>query len=127
MRIETWLPQYLPLLQQAAARYDLDWRLLAGIAMTESSGDPTAIGPLLRDGQQAEGLMQFLPSTFYGTAGADASPQQVAEAGGYGVDGDRDGRVTPLYAADAIFSAAHYLAALGAHQDLATALQRYSG
>ena len=44
-RIETVLPQYQRLFQEAAADYNLDWRLLAAQAYQESMWDPEAVSP----------------------------------------------------------------------------------
>ena len=39
------LPRYRPMLERAAAKYDLDWRLLAAVAYQESHWNPHAVSP----------------------------------------------------------------------------------
>lgn len=79
----------------AAAEYELPWTLLAGIGMAETNH-----GRLKATSSAgAQGLMQFLPSTF----------------AHFGVDGDGDGRSVITSDADSIFSAANYLTASGVH------------
>jgi len=79
------------LCRQAAEHYGIPHEILMAIAYRETGGsfDPTAFNGTTG----ATGLMQFLPSTW--------------EA--YKVDGDGDGDINILNAADAIFSAANYL------------------
>lgn len=43
--IETRLPKYLPLFEQAAIENDVDWRLIAAMGYQESHWDPDAISP----------------------------------------------------------------------------------
>ncbi len=50
---------YQAMFQHVGAQYNMNWRLLASIAYSESSLNPTAVG---KDGEQ--GLMQILPSTW---------------------------------------------------------------
>lgn len=56
------LEQYAPLFDSAASQYGVDPHLLRAIALTESSGNPNAVGPPTKYGQ-AQGLMQLLPDT----------------------------------------------------------------
>lgn len=44
-RIDSLLPRFRPLFEEAAAEYDLDWTLLAAQAYQESHWDPTARSP----------------------------------------------------------------------------------
>ncbi|MBD2782670.1 lytic transglycosylase domain-containing protein [Xenorhabdus szentirmaii] len=63
-------------------KYGLNPGLLYGIAMTESSGDPNAIGKQTRFGK-AKGMFQFMPDTAaqYGLKGDDIfDPYKAAEA-----------------------------------------------
>lgn len=55
---ETRLPQYRDDFEKAAAKYGLDWRLLAAIAYQESHWDPTAISPT-----GVRGIMQLTNAT----------------------------------------------------------------
>lgn len=64
-------PNYGPLFQTAGQMYDIDPLLLQSIAQHEDpTGNPNARGPLITSGpaagQQAVGVMQFLPSTAAG-------------------------------------------------------------
>jgi membrane-bound lytic murein transglycosylase F len=43
--IETRLPRYQELFEKAAAKYDVDWRLIAAMGYQESHWDPDAISP----------------------------------------------------------------------------------
>lgn len=52
------LPRYRAWFQQAAAKYGLDWRLLAAIGFQESHWDPTAASP-----NGAEGVMMLTAET----------------------------------------------------------------
>jgi Transglycosylase SLT domain len=95
-------PQYLRLYERAAQRYGLDWAVLAAIGKVECDHgrdtDPSCTVEGAVNGAGAGGPMQFLASTW----------------SVYGVDGDGDGRADRWDAADAIFSAANYLAHSGA-------------
>jgi hypothetical protein len=107
-------PLYLELYQRAAARYRLDWAILAGIGKVECDHgrDPapscTRAGAVNSAG--AGGPMQFLASTWseYGVA-----------AGGYG----QPDRWNP---ADAIDGAANYLRASGAPRNYRRAIFAYN-
>ena len=87
-------PPVLTLYQQAAAAYGLPWPLLAGIGMEETNHGRNNT----TSSAGAKGLMQFMPATF----------------AAYGVDGNHDGHIDITNDADSIYSAAHYLTALGA-------------
>jgi hypothetical protein len=87
-------PSYLELINRWAGRYGIDWAVLAGVLKVECDfGRNCRTSPT-----GAEGPAQFEPDTWTT----------------YGVDGDGDGRRDPLDSADAVASAANYLAALGA-------------
>lgn len=63
-RIQNRLPQYQQLIQEAAKKYSLDWRLLAAVAYQESYWDPKRVSPtgvrglmmLARDTAEALGV-----------------------------------------------------------------------
>lgn len=64
-------PNYGPLFQTAGQMYDIDPLLLQSIAQHEDpTGNPNALGPVITGGpaagQQAVGVMQFLPTTAAG-------------------------------------------------------------
>jgi hypothetical protein len=106
--------EYLRIYQQAAARYGLDWSILAGIGKVECDHgrdpDPSCTREGAVNSAGAGGPMQFLSSTW----------------SRYGVDGDGDGRIDRWGPADAIFAAARYLRASGAPADYAKALFAYN-
>lgn len=86
---------YLALYQSAASYCPgLSWTILAAIGQVES-GHGRNIGPSYAG---AMGPMQFMPATF----------------AAYAIDGNKDGSVSILDPADAIYSAANYLCANGA-------------
>lgn len=107
-------PAYLRLYIAAAARYGLDWTVLAGIGKVECDHgrdpDPscTRVGAVNAAG--AGGPAQFLASTWRE----------------YGVDGNGDGLIDRWNPADAVFSMANYLRASGAPQDYPRALFAYN-
>jgi hypothetical protein len=99
-------PFLLPIYQAAGIEYGVPWQLLAAINAVE-----TDYGRNLRvSSAGAVGWMQFLPSTF----------------AQYGVDGNGDGSADPYSPVDAIFSAANYLRAAGAGEDLGAAVFAYN-
>ncbi len=103
---------YLRLYREAARPPGLPWNVLAAIGDIESDHgrDPADCVP---NAAGAAGPMQFLPATW----------------AAYGIDGDGDGRADRCDPADAIPSAADYLAAHGATKGgkhLERALGRYN-
>jgi hypothetical protein len=107
-------PEYLRLYRQAAARYYLDWAILAGIGKVECDHgrdpDPACMREGAVNSAGAGGPAQFLESTW----------RQ------YGVDGDGDGVADRWNPADAIFSMANYLHASGAPGDYRRAIFTYN-
>jgi hypothetical protein len=107
-------PLYLHLYEQAAARYGLQWAVLAGIGKVEcdhgrdSSPSCTVEGAVNQAG--AGGPMQFLASTW----------------ATYGVDADGDGRSDRWDPADAIYAAARFLRACGAPSEYRRAILAYN-
>jgi hypothetical protein len=105
---------YLGLYEQAAARYGLDWAILAGIGKVECDHGRDADPACAREGATnsagAGGPMQFIAQTW----------------AQYGVDGDGDGRVDRWDAADAIYGAANYLRHAGAPGDYRSAIFAYN-
>ncbi len=107
-------PEYLRLYLRAAARYGLDWAILAGIGKVECDHgrDPapscTLEGAVNSAG--AGGPMQFLASTW----------------ARYGVDAEGDGPPDRWNPADAIFGAARYLRASGAPGNYRVAIYAYN-
>jgi hypothetical protein len=107
-------PLYLSLYQRAAARYGLDWAILAGIGKVECDHgrdpDPSCTQEGAVNSAGAGGPMQFLASTW----------------GKYGVDAEGDGAPDRWSPGDAIFSAANYLRASGAPDAYRRAIYAYN-
>jgi hypothetical protein len=107
-------PEYLRLYLRAAARYGLDWAILAGIGKVECDHGRDPSPSCTREGAVnsagAGGPMQFLASTW-------------AE---YGVDAESAGPPDRWNPADAIFAAANYLRAAGAPSDYRAAIYAYN-
>ena len=98
--------QLLGLWQGAGAEYGVPWQVLAAINKVESNFGRN-MGP---SSAGAVGWMQFMPSSWMA----------------WGVDASGDGVADPWNAADAIYSAARYLAAAGAPNDLYRAVFAYN-
>jgi murein DD-endopeptidase MepM/ murein hydrolase activator NlpD len=98
--------QLLGLWQGAGAQYGVPWQVLAAINKVESDFGRN-MGPSTAG---AVGWMQFMPATWLE----------------YGIDASGDGVADPWNAADAIYSAARYLAASGAATDLYGAVFSYN-
>lgn len=107
-------PDYLALYQAAGARYGLPWELLAAVGKVECDHgrlpDPACTVEGAENEAGAGGPLQFLASTW----------------ALYGVDADGDGRASRWSPADAVFSAANYLRASGAPNDVRGALFAYN-
>ena len=98
--------QLLGLWQGAGAEYDVPWQVLAAINKVESNFGRN-MGP---SSAGAIGWMQFMPATW----------------SAYGIDANGDGIADPWNPADAIYSAARYLAANGAASNLYDAVYQYN-
>jgi hypothetical protein len=107
-------PEYLHLYLQAAARYGLDWAILAGIGKVECDHgrdpDPSCTQQGAVNSAGAGGPMQFLASTW----------------AQYGVDAEGDGPPDRWNPADAIYGAANYLRASGAPGNYREAIYAYN-
>jgi len=103
-------PGLLPEFRAAGEAHGVPWSVLCAIGWVESRFDPGAVGPPNRTGELAQGMMQFLPSTWRR----------------WGVDADGDGVASPFSPVDAIWSAARYLEACGARSDLYGAIFSYN-
>src|SRR5213596_1372746 len=125
---------YLVLYQQAAARFGIDWAVLAAIGKVECDhGRSRAAGcnpPGTVNGKGATGPMQFIGSTWLaGTAPMSVpaiGPPTTSTADGYATDGDGDGFANVWDPADAIAGAARLLRADGAPRDYRGALYAYN-
>jgi hypothetical protein len=99
-------PFLLPIYQAAGIQYQVPWQVLAAINEIE-----TDFGRNLSvSSAGAVGWMQFMPSTWKR----------------WGVDANGDGVADPYNPVDAIFSAARYLHAAGASQNLSRAIFAYN-
>ncbi len=107
-------PEYLHLYLRAAARYGLDWAILAGIGRVECDHGRDPAPSCTREGAVnsagAGGPMQFLASTW----------------AQFGVDAEGDGPPDRWNPADAIFGAANYLRASGAPGNYHEAIYAYN-
>jgi len=92
--------------QQAGAAYGIPWHVLAAINKIESNFGRN-MGP---SSAGAVGWMQFMPSTWLR----------------WGTDATGDGIADPWDPDDAVFSAARYLAAAGAREDLERGIFAYN-
>ncbi len=105
---------YLRLYEQAAARYGLDWAILAGIGKVECDHGRAPSPSCTQEGEVnsagAGGPMQFLASTW----------------AQYGVDADGAGSPDRWDPADAIYGAANYLRVSGAPGDYRRAIFAYN-
>jgi cell wall-associated NlpC family hydrolase len=125
---------YLALYEQAAARYGIDWAVLAAIGKIECDhGRSQAAGcnpPGTVNPKGATGPMQFIGSTWRaGTAPMTVppiGPSTTSTSGGYASDGDGDGLANVWDPADAIAAAARLLRANGAPADYRRALYAYN-
>ena len=125
---------YLVLYQQSAARYGLDWAVIAAIGKIECDhGRLEAAGcnpPGTVNAAGATGPMQFIGSTWR----AGTPPKTVPSIGppttssveGYATDGDGDGFANVWDPADAIAGAARLLRANGAPADYRRAVYAYN-
>lgn len=107
-------PSYLLLYQQAGLAFGVPWEVLAAIGKVECDHGRLPDPACRREGTVNEagagGPMQFLAGTW----------------AAYGLDADNDGTANRWHAADAIVSAANYLKASGAPDDLAAAIYAYN-
>jgi hypothetical protein len=107
-------PGYLLLYQQAGLAFDVPWEVLAAVGKVECDHGRHPHAACRQRGVEnyagAGGPMQFLASTWER----------------YGIDADQDGTADRWNPADAVVSAANYLAASGAPDDLEAALYAYN-
>ncbi|MFB5663176.1 lytic transglycosylase domain-containing protein [Alteribacillus sp. HJP-4] len=117
--------EFIPIYQEAGDEYDISWKLLAAVHRVESVFSTMSS---LESPAGAVGHMQFMPCTFIGWSypgcaekGSLDIPENelhdtelIKNHGGYGVDGNGDGRADPYNVEDAIHSAANFLASNGA-------------
>lgn len=115
--------EYIPIYKAAGEKYNIPWTLIAAIHRVE-----THFGQDLNTSSVgAIGHTQFMVKTWVGwsypggTRLGDAAiskdvlmnPAMIKKYGGFGVDGDGDGKADPYNVTDAMYSTANYLAANG--------------
>lgn len=112
--------KYLDIYKEAGKKYGVPWQVLAAIHKVETDFGRN----LAKSSVGATGHMQFMDKTWVGwkhpggTAHGDlpdtvdiTDPKLIKKYGGYGTDGDGDGKADPNNPVDAIHTAAKYLAA----------------
>ncbi|MFD2658460.1 MULTISPECIES: peptidoglycan DD-metalloendopeptidase family protein [Gracilibacillus] len=116
--------EYIPIYQEAGEEFGVDWLILASIHRIEthfSTLDPM-VSPV-----GAIGHTQFMPCTWIGWGypacqssslgnanipdSALTSPSLIAQYGGYGVDGNGNGKADPFEIEDSIYATAKYISA----------------
>jgi cell wall-associated NlpC family hydrolase len=125
---------YLVLYERAAARFGIDWAVLAAIGKIECDhgrSQATGCNPAgTVNSAGATGPMQFIGSTWRsGTAPMTVpapGPPTASTSGGYAADGDGDGLADVWSPADAIAGAARLLRANGAPTGYRHALLAYN-
>jgi cell wall-associated NlpC family hydrolase len=126
--------EYLVLYQRAAARFGVDWAVLAAIGKLECDHGrlqaPGCNPPGTVNRAGATGPMQFLGPTWRAGTPLMSVPEVGPPTGttgeGYATDGDRDGLADVWNPADAIAGAARLLRANGAPSDDRRALFAYN-
>ena len=98
--------QLVALWRRAGEGYGVPWQVLAAINKIESNFGQN-MGP---SSAGALGWMQFIPSSWMR----------------WGMDGDGNGIADPWNPEDGVYSAARYLAAAGAHEDLERSIFAYN-
>ncbi|MEI2356262.1 peptidoglycan DD-metalloendopeptidase family protein [Mesobacillus zeae] len=127
-------PQYMPIYRSAEKKYGVDWYILAAIHFVETgfSTHPTMISSV-----GAVGHVQFMPATWVGwkyNIGGGVVPSTlditslavIASGGGYGRDGNNDGKADPWNMDDAIHTAAYYLSRSNYKTDPRNAIWHYN-
>jgi len=114
--------QYISLYKKASKEYGLEWELLAAIHRVETVF--STINPMISH-VGAEGHAQFMPCTWVGWGHPTCSGlgkgnipdndksnlELIKKYGGYGVDGNGNGKADMWDLEDAIYSMANYLSA----------------
>jgi len=115
--------EYIPIYKAAGEKYNIPWTLIAAIHRVETNFgqdlNTSSVGAI--------GHTQFMVKTWVGWSfpggtrlgnasipkGTLMSPAAISKYGGFGVDGDGDGKADPYNVTDAMYSTANYLAANG--------------
>lgn len=113
---ETIPSDYIPIYQAAGKKYGVDWLLIAAIHKIETNFSQN----VAVSSAGAIGHTQFMKCTWlgYGYPGCSSAPKEVYtnvslinKYGGYGVDGNKNGKADPWELEDSIYATAKYLAA----------------
>lgn len=130
--------EYIGTYKEAANQYDIPWELLAAVHRIETKFSTMSS---LESPKGAVGHFQFMPLTWLGWQYEGSSlgklnegdeiditdPALIEKYGGYGKDGDGDGKADPYNLTDAAHTAASYLSANGASEGrLQSALYAYN-
>ncbi|WP_347550225.1 lytic transglycosylase domain-containing protein [Pseudalkalibacillus hwajinpoensis] len=119
--------EYIDLYREAGDEYDVQWELLAAVHRVETKFSTM---PTLKSPKGAIGHYQFMPLTWIGWSYGGSrlgeldkddlvditNPKLIQKYGGYGKDGDGDGKADPYNVTDAAYTAASYLSANGASE-----------
>lgn len=120
-------PEFIPVYEAAAKEFGVPWNLLAAIHRVETNFSTIGIENM-ESYAGAIGHLQFMPCTWTGWGHPSCSglgrgniaPDQltslavVKQYGGFGMDGNGDGKADPFELSDAIYAAANYLGKSGA-------------
>lgn len=130
--------EYIDLYREAGEEYDVQWELLAAVHRVETKFSTMAT---LESPKGAIGHYQFMPLTWIGWSYGGSRLGEldkddlvdisnldlIQKYGGYGKDGNGDGKADPYNLADAAYTAASYLSANGASEGrLKSALFAYN-
>ncbi|MGF9979102.1 peptidoglycan DD-metalloendopeptidase family protein [Viridibacillus arvi] len=129
--------EYMKYYLAGQTKFGVDWYYLAAIHKVETQFSTIDI---MVSSVGAVGHMQFMPCTWLGwnyqgcgglgnlSSGKEilTNVAFIKQYGGYGVDADGDGKADPWNMADAIMSAAKYLAANGFKNNIDKAVRRYN-
>lgn len=134
--------QFMEYYRKAEKKYGIPWNYLAALHFVETSfsdsQDPSNVSSV-----GAIGPFQFMPLSWLGWAASDdyggsrlgdatipievlTDPSKIRKYGGYGQDGDDDGKSDPWSVADGSMTAAYYLAANGFKEDKRKAIFAYN-
>jgi murein DD-endopeptidase MepM/ murein hydrolase activator NlpD len=130
-------PEFMEIYIAAQKKYNVDWNYLAAFHFVETKF--STINPMLSP-VGAEGPFQFMPCTFVGWShptcdgngkgdipeNVKTDPAAIKRYGGYGIDGNLDGKSDPFNIYDAAFTAANYLNKSGFSTDKRKAIFNYN-
>ncbi|PFG13167.1 lytic transglycosylase domain-containing protein [Bacillus sp. es.036] len=130
--------EYIDLYREAGDEYDVQWELLAAVHRVETKFSTMST---LESPKGAIGHYQFMPLTWIGWSYGGSRLGEldkddlvditdldlIQKHGGYGKDGNGDGKADPYNLKDAAYTAASYLSANGASEGrLESALFAYN-